>query len=929
MNLNLNEAVQIISDTIFLQDSSQDFPYFFIVGAGISMPEIPSASKIIEVCKEKVKERGDDIYSDVNKKSLDCINSPMRSYSFWIESAFPNPINRSKFYKNLILKSKISSANLMLAQILQSNKIASTVFTTNFDDKIKQALDIIGEKEVFVSENPMDNLVVNVNNREIQIVHVHGTYRFYDSANLEKEISNISEQMGTMSAFQVLRNFLQQKAPIIVGYSGWEDDVIMTCIKERISLPVPYNYIWVCYSTNDYASLPNWLRSSDRIYFVISESLENNCEDNSFQMFLQQKGRDKLSKIPATLFFAKLISQLKIEPPLIFCNPYEYYSEMIEKTLPHNEDVLHLRHWAERMKYIAQNDSQIDQKIRELELASISKDFKKASEIIISLGNMEITTPDMTFLGKVLISEFLNDVNVIKDVDTKIELANAVLSFIKSHYDVLLSIKCLNRLLLDVLFIRFKKLEKSSYVKIVNSIYELSLNRDELLDAHLTSIGIASTIAEEKFEKIRFLNEFLIKFPSQATSRNLKYKKCITLIDKCELMDEAEAIELYIQAEELCMQIDLVELNTRLLKCKAVVATKINEATLQLKWATECLNAALSIDTKKCKYEVLKIVEYITRIPPNNLNKIDNVEEQIESLLLNTYKCDCDTENCECTLLTARALFALAQITSTDSKRLEFFQKILSMENKFPHECGQFQETLFITYSQLCGLSTLFIPDDIKIEYLLKMKELSKKSNYQKQTFDLTLSIALKLGNPQKYFESELQADLDRVEFIELIDTAFKAYSSKNFPEAEKLFSSMKDSNVVHIKDTARNNLAFMARRGETSKETYSVPELLDGVADGYMFKHMNMLLYYLRRDVLDYEKCKASYDFLQSASREDIESLTECWGDADFVGEESIIGMIIINSLSCNKQGHDLLKTTTPGLMEMFGLDVLELLIE
>lgn len=68
----------------------------------------------------------------------------MRYYSKWIEFAYPNRIDRSNLFKRLNATAKISSANLLLAQILDSGKFANTVFTTNFDDSLKRALNLIG-----------------------------------------------------------------------------------------------------------------------------------------------------------------------------------------------------------------------------------------------------------------------------------------------------------------------------------------------------------------------------------------------------------------------------------------------------------------------------------------------------------------------------------------------------------------------------------------------------------------------------------------------------------------------------------------------------------------------------------------------------------------------------------------------------------------
>ena len=281
---SVRDAIQHITRAIQLNkdSNSQQLPYFFIAGAGISAPNIPSANGIIEKCKEQVKSM---CSSDEYQHHVDTIGmeNVADQYSSWMALAFPNKIDRSNFFRQQIKNAGITSANLLLAQILCSKKVATTVLTPNFDDILKQSMDLLGQRNVLVAENSMDNLSITpYNQEELQIVHVHGTYRFYDCANLNSEILEVTNKNGTLSSTQLLRNFLQAQAPIIIGYSGWESDVIMTCLAERLSYPVPRSYIWVCYTQEDYAKLPEWLKSNKDVIFVLPDSyfIDEKCDTN-------------------------------------------------------------------------------------------------------------------------------------------------------------------------------------------------------------------------------------------------------------------------------------------------------------------------------------------------------------------------------------------------------------------------------------------------------------------------------------------------------------------------------------------------------------------------------------------------------------------------------------------------------------------------
>ena len=245
----------------------------------------------------------------------------------------------------------------------------------------------------------MDNLVINNHTREIQIVHVHGTYKFYDCANLENEITEVAGQSGTVSSARLLDTFLIDQAPIIVGYSGWENDVIMKCLRERISYPTPLQYIWVCHSINNYENLPQWLKMSNSIIFVVPNSSDADCDNSDYIQEFTEKATE--SVIDATKFFKRLVYELKVPTSTILSNPYQYFSKAISELLPENEDVLHLRHWTQRLKLLEKNNSEFDAAVRRMEEFSLAKDYRSATAIS---KRTIITRPEQSY-GRVPFAE--------------------------------------------------------------------------------------------------------------------------------------------------------------------------------------------------------------------------------------------------------------------------------------------------------------------------------------------------------------------------------------------------------------------------------------------------------------------------------------------------------------------------------------------
>lgn len=900
METTLDTGIQIISDTIELLDDKNNFAYFFIVGAGISVPEIPTASKIVEICKAKVKSKGKDVYQKVLDNSALYASNPSQLYSFWIENAFPNPINRSKFYKDLIKNARISSGNLMLAQILQSKTIANTVFTTNFDDKIEQALDIIGSKDVFSSENKADNLVISVNSDEIQIVHVHGTYRFYDIANLSNEISDISGQSEMVSSSQVIRNFLQQKAPIVLGYSGWENDVIMKSIKERLAYPIPYKYIWVCFSRKDYDSLPDWLKNNNNVSIILPPDGTNQCDESEkdIESIFGQNNSTNNLQIPATLFLSKLIGQLKIAPPQIFVNPYEYFSSMVESTLPGNEDVLHLRHWAQRMKYYAKNETAVEIKIKDLEIALIGKDFEKICEIFSEFSLMNLEKQDVQFLSKCISSELLEDKYLIKVVPAKIELLFSILSFIEANAAFLNEVKEMRQLLSNIVFVSFKKSERKDYRSVLDKVIKLTQDCDtaSLLNTHLAAIGMESSISDNDDEKLALLDLLLSKIPEDTTDINLRHKQLVALLFKCELIPEQDAKILLGQAEKIYNEYSLEDSELLLLKIKAELASKSKDPDMSISWAKECINALPKYYSEECKFDVLKIAFSISQIKTEQLLKIPEIENRLVEVLNIIKECECKIENCECTIMVAQTYQRLEKITSNPKTKLNYCCEVLALSNRFPHDCQKYYFTSFLTLSHICRLPTIIVPDQIKVSHLKTMKDMIGQKKDFRTVYFATLDVAVALGNEELYV-SNFKDDLEILKSNNALSDAVEKYASKNFSDAEQAFRKLIESDCIEVKDSALTNLAFMVRRGEVADNTLHFEDLIKDISDEYVFKHMNLLLYYLEKEHFNLKACQKAYDVIKNANTEDVESLLKCWSSENLVGiEESTIGLALIN---------------------------------
>ena len=172
--------------------------------------------------------------------------------------------------RKLIEGKAISQANFRLAHVLLEKSITNLVITPNFDDFVSRALALFGKQHI-VCDHPRTVERIDPEQDDIQIVHVHGSYWFYDCCNLRGELEQRAESSSqtTQTMAFLLDNILSHRSPIVLGYGGWEGDVIMGALRRRLQSRLPYNVYWFCYKRSHLEQLPQWLKISPDVHFVV------------------------------------------------------------------------------------------------------------------------------------------------------------------------------------------------------------------------------------------------------------------------------------------------------------------------------------------------------------------------------------------------------------------------------------------------------------------------------------------------------------------------------------------------------------------------------------------------------------------------------------------------------------------------------------
>jgi tetratricopeptide (TPR) repeat protein len=338
-NVTLNAAVAKIYQVV-KQRNNRDHgpPFFFIAGAGMSYPQIPLARDIEAHCRKEAESYGDS--------ALPESTTPIDSYSHWFGKAYPSAEELQNYLRKLMEDKPISKANLRLAHLLLDGSIARTVFTSNFDDMISKALELFGERPL-ICDHPLTVSRMRIESGDIQIIHVHGSYWFYDCCNLKEDIKNRS---GNALMSVMLDQSLRDHSPLILGYSGWEGDILMSALRRRLEagkLGVPI--YWFCYKRDNLDALPKWLTEHNDVYFVlpdepiaaISSSSISSSEpdaDASGNLSLNDKVGDSLTEskaptLPADRAIDALVNKFALPAPPLTENPLNFYAERLKDLL--------------------------------------------------------------------------------------------------------------------------------------------------------------------------------------------------------------------------------------------------------------------------------------------------------------------------------------------------------------------------------------------------------------------------------------------------------------------------------------------------------------------------------------------------------------------------------------------------------------------
>jgi MoaA/NifB/PqqE/SkfB family radical SAM enzyme len=300
--IDVQQAIQEIANAFI---SGAKARYFFFAGAGVSTPQVPLASAIVQQLRSK------DRRHDVR----DPEQSPLAQYSAILKAVYPSREGRRQYFQDLIRDKPIPPACLRLAYLLTSKKCPNVLVTPNFDDFFARACELSGQK-CDVYERAESIPIVQWSTDRPKVAHIHGTYRDYDIANLRGELSSIK---GVKDA---LLHLLHDRSPLVLGYSGWQDDVFMGALRKHLGHQnsLLYPLYWFCHDANSLSSLPAWLKNHPDVNFVVADQ------------------QDISRRLHARDVLQDLINALHLPPPALSVDPIGVFLQRVRESLEYEPD---------------------------------------------------------------------------------------------------------------------------------------------------------------------------------------------------------------------------------------------------------------------------------------------------------------------------------------------------------------------------------------------------------------------------------------------------------------------------------------------------------------------------------------------------------------------------------------------------------------
>ena len=216
-----------------------------LLGAGASKSSgVPLASEMRDEWRQDVFESAVPAAQREGQKATDWLATQREKYP-WFESdaeysllfehRYRQPVQRRMYVEEKIEGVRPGWGYLYLANVIVQARRFSTVFTTNFDDLLADALGTYLHHTAVVCDADSQVDLISFLSDRAKIVKLHGGYLFSNIRNTEVELAELSARMA--AKFSELS---RQRGLVVLGYAGRDRSVmamIETLLADEQSFP--------------------------------------------------------------------------------------------------------------------------------------------------------------------------------------------------------------------------------------------------------------------------------------------------------------------------------------------------------------------------------------------------------------------------------------------------------------------------------------------------------------------------------------------------------------------------------------------------------------------------------------------------------------------------------------------------------------------
>lgn len=193
------------------------------------------------------------------------------AYGYWFKQFSKDDKDRQIFLDALISEREPLYGYACLANLIKEDYVR-TVFTTNFDDLLNEALMMYHFKPARILAHSFLSSYVDFRGKHPNIIKLHGDYMFQNMRNDDDQINRNPNQL----ADKLLEALCNQFDMVVLGYNGADYSIMRELENAKRNCKEPYNLIWCDRKEpeNLHWRVKSLLQNYENSYYVKIESFD-------------------------------------------------------------------------------------------------------------------------------------------------------------------------------------------------------------------------------------------------------------------------------------------------------------------------------------------------------------------------------------------------------------------------------------------------------------------------------------------------------------------------------------------------------------------------------------------------------------------------------------------------------------------------------